>query len=499
MVRYILAIDQGTTGSRAVLFSQHLQVIASAYHEIRQYYPQPGWVEHDPEEIWHSVVLVIEEVIKQAGIATHEIAAVGLANQRETCLLWDRVTGEPVHRAIVWQCRRTASLCERLQQSGLEGYFKKKTGLMIDAYFSGTKVQWLLDHVPTARTRAESGDLVFGTIDTWLVWKLTNGKVHITDHTNASRTLLYNIHDRTWDGEILDRLGIPRSLLPEVQNSAFCFGLTAAIGPLMAEIPITGIAGDQQAALVGQGCFSRGKIKNTYGTGCFLMMNTGLTAETSQAGMLTTIACDDRGRPVYALEGSVFIAGALIQWLRDGLQLIKCATETDAIARSVNSSEGVYIVPAFVGLGAPYWDMTARGLITGITRGTCREHIIRAALESIAFQTYDLITAMLQDSQIALNVLKVDGGAARNDFLMQFQADILDCEIIRPVITESTALGAAYLAGLAADVWSEQHEFEATQTIEKNFLPRLGNEARQNLLAGWQAAVQQVLCHSSQM
>ncbi|MFC1848747.1 glycerol kinase GlpK [candidate division CSSED10-310 bacterium] len=496
MEKYIMAIDQGTTGSRAILFSRQGQVVSTAYQEFKQYYPQPGWVEHDPEEIWQSVVMVIEEACRKPNISFVQLEAIGITNQRETCLIWDRKTGKPIHKAIVWQCRRTAPLCDRLKEQGYATLIQQKTGLVIDAYFSGTKIKWLLDNVPGTRERAAAGELACGTIDTWLVWKLTGGQVHVTDHTNASRTMLYNIHHLQWDQEILDIVGIPASLLPAVQDSSSAFGRTDSEGILNQDIPITGIAGDQQAALCGQGCFSRGEVKNTYGTGCFLMINTGRQAEISTHGLLTTIACNHLGKPVYALEGSVFIAGAAVQWLRDELQIIKTASETEAVAQSIDSTEGLYLVPAFVGLGAPYWDMDARGIMVGITRGTGRKHMIRASLESIAYQTYDLVASIQKDIDITLKILKVDGGACKNDFLMQFQADILNIPVERAVIVESTALGAAFLAGLHTGFWKDHHQFNSFLKTDKVFSPAMDDERRQSLLQGWKNAVQKVLTTS---
>lgn len=489
MENYILAIDQGTTGSRAILFSKQGHIVATSYQEFTQYYPQAGWVEHDAEEIWVSVEAVIKDVCRKSNISYENISAIGITNQRETCLLWDRMTGKPVYNAIVWQCRRTAATCDELKKQGYENLFKEKTGLVLDAYFSGTKIKWMLNNVPGVKARAEAGELAMGTIDTWLVWKLSGGKYHVTDHTNASRTLLYDIHNLSWSKEILDILQIPSSILPSVQDSSSLFGRTSKEGFLRNEIPITGIAGDQQAALCGQGCFNRGEVKNTYGTGCFLVVNTGKTAENSENGLLTTIACDEEGKPVYALEGSVFIAGAVVQWLRDEMKLIHTAKETQKIAESIDSTEGMYIVPAFVGLGAPYWDMEARGTIVGITRGTGKAHLIRAALESIAYQTYDLLDTVEKDVKLELSELKVDGGACANDFLMQFQADILDLPLIRPNIIESTALGAAYLAARFIGFWESAEEFRTLLKTDRKFEPKMSNIQRKKLLDGWENAV----------
>lgn len=492
MDKYILAIDQGTTGSRAIIFSKTGEIISTAYQEFTQFYPKPGWVEHDADEIWRSVKSVIENACRKSKISYMQIEAIGITNQRETCVIWDRETGDPIHHAIVWQCRRTAPLCDQLKQKGLTDKIRDKTGLVIDAYFSGTKIQWLLDNVPGAREKAEAGKLAFGTIDTWLVWNLSGGQSHVTDHTNASRTMLYNIHTRTWDAEILDILDIPRSLLPDVQNSASNFGETHSSGIFNQDIPITGIAGDQQAALCGQGCFERGEAKNTYGTGCFLVVNTGDVPETSHHGLLTTIACDSLGKPVFAMEGSVFIGGAVIQWLRDELQIIDSAAETEDIALGLETNGGVYIVPAFTGLGAPYWDMKARGSIVGITRGTGKLHFVRAALESIAYQTNDLIESIAKDMGHALQKLKVDGGACQNNFLMQFQSDISQLPVIRPTIIESTALGAAYLAGIGSGFWSRE-DLDKLLKTDRTFTPTMETTQRHELLTGWKAAVQKVL------
>lgn len=490
-MKYILAIDQGTTGSRAFVFDKRGFVVSNAYREFRQIYPAPGWVEHNADEIWRSVEFVIRRALEQKGIKPKDIAAIGITNQRETTLLWDKFTGRPCHNAIVWQCRRTAGMCDKLKQEGLSETFHKKTGLVIDAYFSGTKIKWLLDNIKGLRARASRGDICFGTIDTWLIWKLTGGGVHASDYTNASRTLIFNIKEKRWDASLLKILGIPRAILPDVQPSSYIFGKTAKdISGLVSGIPIAGDAGDQQAALFGQGCFSQGEMKNTYGTGCFLLLNTGERCILSKNGLLTTLACEASGGPSYALEGAVFIAGAAVQWLRDELKLIKRSADTEKWAKSVSDTNGVYFVPAFVGLGAPYWDAGARGTITGITRGTNRAHIIRATLESIAYQTKDVLRIMEEETRHKIKSLRVDGGAARNNFLMQFQADILNAKILRPRITETTAKGAAMLAGLAVGFWRTTDELKKTLAIEEIFHPSMKEKARAQLYSCWLAAVQ---------
>ncbi|MGN1029420.1 MAG: glycerol kinase GlpK, partial [Bacilli bacterium] len=449
MKKYIISLDQGTTSSRAIIFDREQNIIDISQKEFTQIYPKEGWVEHDPLEIWATQYGVLQEVIAKANISQDEVAAIGITNQRETTIVWDKNTGVPIYNAIVWQCRRTAEICDSLKAKGLEGYIKENTGLVVDAYFSGTKIKWILDNVEGAREKAERGELLFGTVDTWLVWKLTNGKVHVTDYTNASRTMLYNIKDLRWDDKILEELNIPKAMLPEVKNSSEVYGYANLGGKTDIKVPIAGIAGDQQAALFGQACFEKGEAKNTYGTGCFLLMNTGEERVQSKNGLLTTIAIGLDGKVQYALEGSVFVGGAVVQWLRDELKLVNDSADTEYIATKVKDNGGVYIVPAFVGLGAPHWDMYARGAIFGLTRGANRNHLIRAALESIAYQTKDLINAMTEDVGYELKEIKVDGGASRNKFLMQFQADILEAKVIRPIISETTALGAAYLAGLA--------------------------------------------------
>ena len=486
MPRYVLAIDQGTTGSTAMVFDQAGKVRGRGYSEFTQHYPKPGWVEHDPEEIWTVSLRVIRAALRSAKIKPADVAAIGITNQRETTVVWDRQTGRPVHRAIVWQDRRTAPLCDDLKRQGVEELFRAKTGLVLDAYFSGTKLRWLLDHVKGLRARAAR--LAFGTIDSWLVWKLTGGQVHVTDHTNASRTLLYDIHARQWDGELLRLLDIPATILPRVVRSSGPVA-TADRAVFGAEVPIAGIAGDQQAALFGQACFQPGLVKNTYGTGCFLLMFTGDQAVASHKGLLTTMACGADGGPAYALEGSVFVAGAAVQWLRDGLGLIKQATETEALARRVDSTLGVYVVPAFVGLGAPYWDSSARGAIVGLTRGVTRPHVVRATLESLAYQTRDVVDTMVAESGRSLAGLRVDGGAAANDFLMQFQADLLATAVDRPQIVETTALGAALLAGLGVGVWQSANQLERVRQRDRVFKPRMKPEQREALYQGWRRAV----------
>lgn len=491
MANYLLAFDQGTTSSRSIVFDENGHIVSIAQREFTQLYPQPGWVEHDAEEIWHTQIETARQAIRQAGISPGEIKAIGITNQRETTVAWSKFTGKPVCNAIVWQDRRTAALCRQLKSEGLEPYVRSETGLVVDAYFSGTKLKWILDNVASAKLMAEKGELLFGTVDTWLLWKLTGGKVHATDYSNASRTMLFNIKKLEWDEHLLHVLGIPPHILPSVNASSGFFG-TCLKELLGAEIPITGIAGDQQAALFGQVCHSPGMAKNTYGTGCFMLMNTGTKAVESKNGLLSTIAWEINGKVEYALEGSVFIAGAAIQWLRDGLGLIHDASETEALATSVPSTEGVYLVPAFAGMGAPYWDMYARGTVVGITRGTTKAHFVRAALESIAFQSKDLLTAMESDAEVRLSVLRVDGGATANNFLMQFQADILGSKVERPKITETTALGAAYLAGIAVGLWSQKDLLQKWE-LERAFLPQLSDEERVSKYFGWRKAVQRAL------
>jgi glycerol kinase len=487
--QYILALDQGTTSSRAILFNQNGGALSQLNQEFPQIYPKPGWVEHNPMEIWESQITVARDLLKKTGVKPDEIAAIGITNQRETTIVWDATTGEPLYNAIVWQCRRTSSICDDLKAKGLEDTIRAKTGLVVDAYFSGTKVQWILDNVPGARAKAEKGQVLFGNVDSWLIWKLTGGKVHVTDYTNASRTMLFNIHTLDWDDELLAALNVPRAMLPKVAPSSQVYGHTdAAI--FGTEIPIAGVAGDQQAALFGQACFNPGEAKNTYGTGCFMLMNTGEKAVASNRGLLTTIAWGLNGKVEYALEGSIFIAGAAVQWLRDELKLINSAAETEAIAQSVADTAGVYLVPAFVGLGAPYWDQYARGTIVGLTRGAGRAHIVRATLESMAYQTRDVLDAMQADSGIELQALKVDGGAVTNNFLMQFQADVLGTPVQRPVLQETTALGAAYLAGLAVGFWENQEELRQKWQVNQEFNPTIDEGKRTALYSGWQRAVE---------
>ena len=488
MKKYVIALDQGTTSSRCILFDEHQNIVQMAQKEFTQHYPHPGWVEHDPMEIYSSQYGVLMEVLAQSGVAPEEIAGIGITNQRETAIVWDKESGRPVYNAIVWQCRRTAALCEELKaDTEFTNYVKERTGLLVDAYFSGTKIQWILDNVPGAREKAEAGQLLFGTVDTWLIWKLTGGAVHVTDYTNASRTMLYNIRDLCWDETICRRLNIPMSMLPSVRGCSQVYGYVNIQG---VEVPIAGIAGEQQAALFGQTCFEPGEAKNTYGTGCFLLMNTGDTMYQSKNGLLTTIAIGIDGKVQYALEGSVFVGGAVVQWLRDELHLITEASDTEYFAKKVKDSAGVYVVPAFTGLGAPHWDMYARGAILGLTRGAGRNHIIRASLEAIAYQTGDVLQAMEEDTGIRLRELRVDGGASANNFLMQFQADIVGRTIRRPMIRETTALGAAYLAGLATGVWSSLDDIRAQWTLDKLYEPAMPEEQRQRLQAGWQKAVQ---------
>nr|WP_299243429.1 glycerol kinase GlpK [uncultured Halomonas sp.] len=490
--QYILSFDQGTTSCRAILFDHDAQVVGIAQKEFTQHYPTPGWVEHDAMEIWGSQMGVAREVLETNGIKPSEVAAIGITNQRETTLVWDRHTGKPIHNAIVWQDRRTAPLCDELKERGLEDHIRATTGLVVDAYFSGTKIRWILDNVEGAQARAEKGDLLFGTMDSWLVWNLTRGKRHITDVTNASRTLLYDIHGLTWDQRMLEALNIPSAMLPEVRSSSEVYGTTDAQMFGGAQLPIAGIAGDQQAALFGQACFEKGMVKNTYGTGCFLLMNTGETPVTSQNGLLTTIAWGLDGKIEYALEGAIFIAGAAIQWLRDELKLIDSAEDSEYHASKVEDAGGVYVVPAFSGLGAPYWDMYARGAIFGLTRGTRKAHIARATLDALAYQTRDVIDAMQADSGITLKSLRVDGGAVANNLMMQFQADMLGVNVERPIITETTALGAAYLAGIAVGLWSKE-EVVNKGILERTFKPQMDAEKRERSYKGWKKAVRRTM------
>ena len=487
--KYIMALDQGTTSSRAIIFNHDGEIVKVAQNEFTQYYPKPGWVEHDPMEIWGTQSGVAREVLETAGIRPDEIAAIGITNQRETTVVWDKNTGRPIYNAIVWQCRRTAVLCDDLKARGLEDYVRDNTGLVIDAYFSGTKIRWVLDNVEGAREKAEKGELLFGNIDTWLVWNLTRGKVHVTDYSNASRTMIYNIKELKWDKKLLKELDIPISMLPEVKPSSEVYGVTDPKTFGGAKIPIAGIAGDQQAALFGQACFEPGMAKNTYGTGCFMLMNTGEKMVPSKKGLLTTIAWGVDNKVEYALEGSIFVAGAIVQWLRDEMRLISDAKDSEYFAMKVEDNNGVYLVPAFVGLGAPHWDMYARGTIVGLTRGANKNHIIRAALESIAYQTKDVLEAMEDDSNIGLQELKVDGGAVENNFLMQFQSDILGVPVHRPEVIETTALGAAYLAGLAVGFWSGKGEISKRWSVDRVFKTEMKQKDREKLYNGWKKAI----------
>jgi len=488
MKQYAVALDQGTTSSRCIVFDREQNILGLSQKEFAQHYPQPGWVEHDPMEIYASQYAVFVEALAKTGIDPRDIAGIGITNQRETTILWDKTTGRPVYNAIVWQCRRTAALCEELKQdAAFSAYVRAHTGLLIDAYFSATKIKWVLDTVPGAREKAERGELLFGTVDSWLIWKLTGGRVHVTDYTNASRTMLYDIDALRWDETICKRLDIPMCILPEVRSCSEVYGTVNVHG---AEVPISGIAGDQQAALFGQTCFRAGDAKNTYGTGCFLLMNTGSQRFQSRNGLLSTIAVGLDGEVQYALEGSVFIGGAVIQWLRDELHLIHDAADTEYFARKAKDNAGVYVVPAFTGLGAPHWDMYARGAILGLTRGAGRNHIIRAALESIAYQSADVLRAMEEDTGMCLNVLRADGGASANAFLMQFQADIMDRTIVRPMIRETTALGAAYLAGLATGLWRDRDDIRSQWTLDRRYTPAMDPAERSRLLRGWSRAVE---------
>ncbi|WP_109428399.1 glycerol kinase GlpK [Aggregatibacter kilianii] len=490
---YIIALDQGTTSSRAVLLDKNANIIEVAQREFTQIYPQAGWVEHNPMEIWASQSSTLNEVVAKAGITSDKIAAIGITNQRETTIVWEKETGKPIYNAIVWQCRRTADICTQLKADGHESYIRKTTGLVVDPYFSGTKIKWILDHVEGARERAEKGELLFGTVDTWLVWKLTQGRAHVTDYTNASRTMLFNIHTKQWDDKMLELLDIPKAMLPKVCNSSEIYGQTNIGGKGGVRIPVAGIAGDQQAALYGHLCVDAGMAKNTYGTGCFMLMNTGDRAVESKNGLLTTIACNAKGQPCYALEGSIFMGGASIQWLRDELRLIHDSADSEYFATKVKDTNGVYVVPAFTGLGAPYWDPYARGAIVGLSRGVNRNHIVRATLEAIAYQTREVLDAMQSDSGEKLAALRVDGGAVANNFLMQFQADILDVKVERPKVREVTALGAAYLAGLAVGFWKDLEELRGKAIVERTFEPKQTAEKRTALYQGWKKAVQRAL------
>ncbi|HCE3307971.1 TPA: glycerol kinase GlpK [Vibrio parahaemolyticus] len=487
--KYIVALDQGTTSSRAVILDHDANIVSVAQREFTQIYPQAGWVEHDPMEIWATQSSTLVEALAKSGIRSDQLAAIGITNQRETTIVWNKETGKPVYNAIVWQCRRTADICEDLKSRGLEDYVRDNTGLVLDPYFSGTKVKWILDNVEGAREDAEAGKLLFGTVDTWLVWKMTQGRVYVTDYTNASRTMLFNINDLCWDQKLLDEMGIPASMMPEVKRSSEIYGKTNIGGKGGTRIPIAGIAGDQQAALYGQMCVEAGQAKNTYGTGCFLLMNTGQEKVTSKNGLLTTLACGPKGEPAYALEGAVFMGGASIQWLRDELKILNGAEDSEYFATKVDTSNGVYVVPAFTGLGAPYWDAYARGTIVGLTRGVNSNHIIRATLEGIAYQTRDVLDAMQADSGIKLANLRVDGGAVANNFLMQFQSDVLNTEVHRPQVTEVTALGAAYLAGLAVGYWNSIDELQDKAVLDRTFEPHDDEEKRNRRYKGWKRAV----------
>lgn len=489
MGKYILALDQGTTSSRAILFNKEGEIVGTAQQEFEQFFPKPGWVEHDANEIWTSILACIASVLRKADVEPGEVAGIGITNQRETTVIWDKNTGKPIHHAIVWQSRQTEDICQELRDKGYNELFNSKTGLLLDPYFSGTKVKWILDHVEGAREKANNGELLFGTIDTWLVYKLSGGKVHVTDYSNASRTLMFNIYDLQWDDELLEILDIPKSMLPEVRQSSEVYAHTVDYHFFGYNVPIAGIAGDQQAALFGQACFEKGMAKNTYGTGCFMLMNTGSEGVKSEHGLLTTIAWGVDGKVEYALEGSIFVAGSAIQWLRDGMRMIDSAKASEEYATKVESTEGVYMVPAFVGMGTPYWDSDARGAVFGLTRGTTKEHFIRATLESLAYQTRDVLDAMTADSGIDLKSLRVDGGAVQNDFLMQFQSDILGVPVDRPVVNETTALGAAFLAGLAVDFWSEKEEIAQQWRKDRTFTDNMAEEKRELLYNGWKKAV----------
>lgn len=489
MEKYILSLDQGTTSSRAILFNKKGEIVHTAQKEFTQYFPKPGWVEHDASEIWGSVLAVTASCLSEAEVKPEQVAGIGITNQRETTVVWDKETGKPVYNAIVWQSRQTSGICEELKAAGHNDTFREKTGLLIDAYFSGTKVKWILDNVEGAREKAEAGKLLFGTIDTWLIWKLSGGKAHVTDYTNASRTLMFNIYELKWDDELLSILGVPKQMLPEVRQSSEVYANTVDYHFFGKEVPIAGAAGDQQAALFGQACFESGMAKNTYGTGCFMLMNTGEKPVPSKNGLLTTIAWGLNGKVEYALEGSIFVAGSAIQWLRDGLRMFRNATDSEGYAAKVESTDGVYVVPAFVGLGTPYWDSDVRGAVFGLTRGTTKEHFVRATLESLAYQTRDVLSAMESDSGIELKTLRVDGGAVKNNFLMEFQSDILNVPVQRPQINETTALGAAYLAGLAVGYWNSQDEIASQWAVEQSFEPKMEEEVRENLYKGWKKAV----------
>jgi len=492
LAKYIIALDQGTTGSRAIIFNHSGTIVSTASKEFRQIYPKPGWVEHNPTEIWSSQIEVAKAALDKADLESKDIAAIGITNQRETTIVWDKKTGKPVYNAIVWQCRRTAPICDQLKKKGLAEIIQKKTGLVVDAYFSGTKIKWILDNVSGVREKAKKGEVLFGTVDSWLIWNLTKGKAHVTDYSNASRTMLFNINNLDWDKEILTELDIPREMLPKVLPSSYIYG-SANKEIFGREIPISGDAGDQQAALFGQACYEPGMAKNTYGTGCFILMNTGEKIVPSKNGLLTTIAWGVNGKVEYALEGSIFIGGAVVQWLRDEIGLIKTSQEIEKYALKVKDTHGVYLVPAFVGLGAPYWDMYARGIIVGLTRGTKKEHILRAAEESIAYQSRDVLEVIQKDSGINLKKLKVDGGAVRDNFLMQFQSDILGVPVVRPQIAETTALGAAYLSGLAVGYWKDKEEIAQKWKVDKEFSSNMDGKTKEKLYKGWKKAVSRSL------
>ncbi|UOQ85070.1 glycerol kinase GlpK [Gracilibacillus salinarum] len=490
MEKYILSIDQGTTSSRAIIFNQEGEIVEVGQREFEQFFQKSGWVEHDANEIWTSVLACISEALRKADIEASQIAGIGITNQRETTVVWDKKTGKPIYKAVVWQSRQTEGICRELREAGHQDTFRQKTGLLIDAYFSGTKVKWILDNVDGAREKADNGELLFGTIDTWLIYKLTGGNEHVTDYSNASRTLMYNIYDLKWDDELLDILGVPKSMLPEVKSSSEVYGETVDYHFFGQNVPIAGAAGDQQAALFGQAIFEKGMVKNTYGTGCFMLMHTGEEPVRSNNGLLTTLACGVDGKVEYALEGSIFVAGSAVQWLRDGLRMFHSSKDSEKYASRVESAEGVYMVPAFVGLGTPYWDSDARGAAFGLTRGTKKEHFIRATLESIAYQTKDVLKAMIEDSDLDVTSLRVDGGAVANDFLMQFQSDILDVPVERPEVIETTALGAAYLAGLAVGYWDDREAIKTQWDVNKRFEPNMKNEEREKLYTGWKKAVE---------
>lgn len=489
MDKFILALDQGTTSSRAILFDKKGTIIHMAQKEFTQIFPKPGWVEHNAIEIWGTILSVIASVLTEVNVKPEQVAAIGITNQRETVVVWDKKSGQPIYNAIVWQSRQTIKICEDLISKGLNDIFRSKTGLLIDAYFSGTKVKWILDHVDGAREKANNGELLFGTIDTWLIWKLSGGKAHVTDYSNASRTLMFNIHELKWDDELLEYLTVPKCMLPKVRPSSKLYATTASYHFFGQEVPIAGAAGDQQAALFGQACFEEGMAKNTYGTGCFMLMNTGEKAVDSNHGLLTTIAWGLDGKVIYALEGSIFVAGSAIQWLRDGLRMIKNSSQSEFYATKVDSTDGVYVVPAFVGLGTPYWDSNVRGAVFGLTRGTSKEHFVRATLESLAYQTKDVLMEMEAESNLSLKTLRVDGGAVKNNFLMQFQSDILGVPVERPVVQETTALGAAYLAGLAVGYWNHQTEIAAQWAIDRYIEPKMEKTKREELYKGWKRAV----------